>query len=230
MGHAPKSATTRPRKQAVLAISSRNYSSWCLRGFLLARLSGIDFVTQAVGPEHEEARSELLMRTPSIRLPTLIDGDITVWDTLAIAEYLNEAYPGAHMLPAEPVARARCRSISGEMHAGFTSLRASLPMNIRGRRSGFTIWSGAQTDVDRVLAIWRECLLGWGGPFLFGARPSVADAMFAPVVSRFRTYDVPLDALAKRYCDAIFAWPDMAEWVALAEQEPEEISELDTEF
>lgn len=226
----PEPVPGRRDAKARLAISSRNYSSWCLRGFLLARLSGIDFATEPVAANDTEARAELLMRTASIRLPCLIDGDITVWDTLAIAEYLNETNPDAGMLPHERPARARCRSISGEMHAGFASLRASLPMNIRSRRRGFTVWSGAQTDIDRILVIWRESLLAGGGPFLFGARPTIADAMFAPVASRFQTYDVPLDATAARYCDTIFGWPDMAEWIAEAEVEPETISELDLEF
>ncbi|MDD2878203.1 MAG: glutathione S-transferase [Acidiphilium sp.] len=218
------------RTPARLAISSRNYSSWCLRGFLLARLAGIDFVVEAAAADDAQARAELLMRTASILLPCLIDGDVTVWDTIAIAEYLNEAHPKAGMLPQDVVSRARCRSISGEMHSGFAALRASLPMNIRARRPGFTVWSGAQTDIDRILIIWRDCFEASGGPFLFGAKPCIADAMFAPVASRFRTYDVPLDAACARYVETIFAWPDMAEWVAEAEEEPEEIIELDVEF
>lgn len=228
---APQHETAARRKtSARLAISSRNYSSWCLRGYLLARMSGIDFIVEPVAADDAQARAELLMRTASILLPCLIDGAVTVWDTLAIAEYLNEAYPRAAMLPADPVQRARCRSISGEMHSGFAALRASLPMNLRAHRPGFTVWSGAQADIDRVLTIWRDSLAASGGPYLFGAKPCIADAMFAPVATRFRTYDVPLDALCARYCDTIFAWPDMAEWVAEAEVEHDFITELDLEF
>lgn len=229
---APKQSApgTRRKTPARLAISSRNYSSWCLRGFLLARLSGLDFVVEPAAADDPQARAELLMRTSSILLPCLIDGDVTVWDTIAIAEYLNETCPDAGMLPEEPISRARCRSISGEMHSGFAALRASLPMNIRAHRPGFTVWSGAQADIDRITTIWRDCFEASPGPFLFGAQPVIADAMFAPVASRFRTYDVPLDAVCTAYVETIFAWPDMAEWVADAEAEPEAISELDLEF
>lgn len=225
----PSAGPSAARPPARLAISSRNYSSWSLRGFLLARLSGIEFITEPVAPGDADARAELLMRTASIRLPCLIDGAVTVWDTIAIAEYLNETHPEAEMLPPAPVARARCRSISGEMHAGFAALRASLPMNLRAHRPGFTVWSGAQADIDRITAIWRECLLP-GGPYLFGDRPTVADAMFAPVATRFVTYDVPLDTACARYRDTVLAWPDMREWAAAAQDEPEAIAELDLEF
>ncbi|MHB1305140.1 MAG: glutathione S-transferase [Acidiphilium sp.] len=225
----PSAGPSAARPPARLAISSRNYSSWSLRGFLLARLSGIEFIAEPVAPGDADARAELLMRTASIRLPCLIDGAVTVWDTIAIAEYLNETHPEAEMLPPAPVARARCRSISGEMHAGFAALRASLPMNLRARRPGFTVWSGAQADIDRITAIWRECLLP-GGLYLFGDRPTVADAMFAPVATRFVTYDVPLDAACARYRDTVLAWSDMREWAAAAQDEPEAIAELDLEF
>ena len=216
--------------EATLLISSKNYSSWSLRGFLLARLSGIDFVEERVSPEDPRTKAELLMRTSSILIPCLIHGDVSVWDTLAIAEYLNESKPLARMLPEDRRARARCRSISGEIHSGFTALRSSLPMNIRFRKPGFTIWSAAQADIDHICDMWRDCLTTWGGPFLFGARPSIADAMYAPVVSRFTSYDVALDDSCQGYCATILAWPDMAEWVAAALEEPQEIDELDLDF
>ena len=153
-----------------------------------------------------------------------------VWDTLAIAEYLNEIAPDAGMYPPDRAARARCRAISGEMHAGFTALRSSLPMNLRGRRPGFAVWSGARADIQRIVEIWTECLETWGGPWLFGRRPSVADAMYAPVVTRFVTYDVALDGTAAAFAAQIEAWPDLVEWTAAAEAEPEQIEDLEVEF
>ena len=216
--------------EATLLISSKNYSSWSLRGYLLARLSGIDFAEERVSPDDPRAKEELLMRTSSILVPCLIHGDVSVWDTLAIAEYLNEQFPAAGMLPGEKHARARCRSISGEMHSGFSALRSSLPMNLRFRKPGFTVWSSAQADIDRITSIWRECLGTWKGPFLFGRKPTIADAMYAPVTTRFLSYDVALDDLSAGYVKTIMNWPPMAEWVEDSRNEPEEIIELDLDF
>jgi len=216
--------------EATLLISSRNYSSWSLRGFLLARQSGIPFRTQPVDPSDPATRAELLLQSSSILIPCLIHDGVRVWDTLAIAEYLNEIAPDAGMYPLDRAARARCRAISGEMHAGFTALRSSLPMNLRGRRPGFAVWSGARADIQRIVEIWTECLETWGGPWLFGRRPSVADAMYAPVVTRFVTYDVALDGPAAAFAAQIEAWPDLMEWTAAAEAEPEQIEDLEVEF
>lgn len=217
--------------EATLLISSRNYSSWSLRGWLLTRLSGLPFRVETTNPDDPNARAELLMRTSTIRVPALVHGDVTVWDTIAIAEYLVETCPDAHMLPAERPARARCRSICGEMHSGFAALRASLPMNLRSRRKGFAIWSGPQADIDFLTAIWRECLDLYGGPWLFGAAPTIADAFYAPVATRFVTYDVKLDPVSAAYRDTILAWPPMREWTAQAMDEPEMmIDELEVEF
>lgn len=216
--------------EATLLISSKNYSSWSLRGFLLARLSGIDFVEERVAADDARAKEELLMRTSSILVPCLIHGEVSVWDTLAIAEYLNELFPEAGMLPAEKLARARCRSIAGEMHSGFAALRSSLPMNLRFHKPGFTVWSSAQADIDRITAIWRECLTTWKGPFLFGKKPTIADAMYAPVVTRFLSYDVAVDELSQGFCSTIMKWAPMKEWVADSHDEPQEIIELDLDF
>jgi len=216
--------------EATLLISSKNYSSWSLRGFLLAKLSGISFAEERVSPDDPRAREELLMRTSSILVPCLIHGEVSVWDTIAIAEYLNEAFPEARMLPEEKVARARCRSISGEMHSGFAALRSSLPMNLRFRKPGFTVWSSAQADIDRITSIWRECLNTWKGPFLFGRVPTIADCMYAPVVTRFLSYDVNVGPLCQEYCDTILSWSPMKEWIADAKEEPQEIIELDLDF
>jgi glutathione S-transferase len=214
---------------ATLVISSRNYSSWSLRGWLLVRLAGLPCDVKPVAANDARARAELLLQTSSIRIPCLELDGLKLWDVLAIAEYLNEAYPQAQMMPADPLARAMCRSISGEMHAGFNALRASLPVNLRAHRANFPIWSGVRADIDRVTDIWRECLAQWGGPYLFGARLSVADCMFAPVCTRFVTYDVKLDAVCDAYKHAILATPDMRAWTADALREPDEVSELEVE-
>ncbi len=215
---------------ATLFISSKNYSSWSLRGFLLTRLAGLAIEEQVVSPDDPTNRAELLMQSSSIRIPYLVHDDVTVWDTLAIAEYLNEQFPKAGMLPMERVARARCRSISGEMHSGFAALREALPMNLRLFRPGFIVWSAVQADIDRITEIWRDCLGEWGGPFLFGRHCTIADAMYAPVVTRFRSYDIHQDEICQRYCKQIMAWAPMREWFAAAQKEPEQIDELDIEF
>lgn len=216
--------------RARLVISSRNYSSWSLRGFLLARLAGLDFAVERVDLDDPAARAELLLQASSIRIPCLFHDGLRIWDTMAIAEHLNEIRPEAGMLPADREARARCRSISGEMHSGFHALRASLPMNLRAHRPGFRIWSGPRADIDRILFIWERCLGRWGGPWLFGERPCVADAMYAPVVTRFLTYDVKLIGGCAAYAQRVMEWAPMAEWVAAAQEEPEPpIHELEVE-
>jgi glutathione S-transferase len=215
---------------ATLLISSKNYSSWSLRGYLLARLSGLGFEVKVADPDDPSNRRELLMQSSSIRVPSLMHDDVAVWDTLAIAEYLNETFPDAQMLPKDRIARARCRSISGEMHSGFTALREALPMNLRMFRPGFAVWSAVQADIDHICGIWRDCLTTWKGPWLFGDKPTIADCFYAPVVTRFRSYDVKVDPIAERYCQQIMAWPDMREWFAAAQHEPEQIEELDVEF
>ncbi len=215
---------------ATLTISSKNYSSWSLRGWLLARFAGLDFEEEMVSIDDAGARAEILLLAPSILVPRLTDGDVKVWDTLAIAEYLNEIKPRAGLLPADRAARAHCRAVCGEMHSGFTSLRSALPMNLKGSFPGYKVWSRAQTDIERVLEIWSDCLGRYGGPFLFGPR-SMADAMYAPVVTRFKTYDVrmPTPALAD-YCLRIMAMPEMQAWVTAACAEPDQVDELEMEF
>jgi glutathione S-transferase len=215
--------------QATLVLSSKNYSSWSLRGWLLARMSGLNFVERVMANDDAVARAELLLQTSSIRIPTLEHNGLRIWDVLAIAEYLNETFPDAQMIPTDVVARVRCRSISGEMHAGFTALRSALPVNLNAFRPNFPIWSGVRADIDRVCEIWRECIADWGGPFLFGTRISVADAMYAPVCTRFATYDVALDSTCARYRDMILGLPDMKDWAAAARDEPDLVSELEVE-
>ena len=215
--------------KATLTISSKNYSSWSLRGWLMTRFSGLPFDEVAVAPDDPSARAEILLISPTILVPCLRHDGATIWDTLAIGEYLNEAMPDSGLLPADRIERAHCRSISGEIHSGFTTLRASLPVNLKGHFPGFKIWTRAQADIDRVWIIWRECLARSGGPFLFGER-TMADAMYAPVVTRFMTYDVKIEPRLKTYADAIMAMPEMVEWVEAAKAEPEEIEELEVEY
>jgi glutathione S-transferase len=215
--------------ETILTISSKNYSSWSLRGWLLCRMAGLKFVEEVVPVDDPANRAELLLLSPSILVPCLTHQGIRIWDTLAIAEFLNELRPKAGLLPADRGARARCRSICGEMHSGFTNLRSALPMNLKARHPGFKIWAGAQADIDRITTIWRECFAAYHGPYLFG-KLTMADAMYAPVVTRFLTYDVKLDADCAGYCDRIMALPDMIAWCDAATLEPEELEELDMEF
>lgn len=215
--------------KATLSISSKNYSSWSLRGWLLARLSGLEFEETMVPPDDAGARQEILLLSPSILVPCLTHDGIKVWDTLAIAEYLNEVRPESGLLPADRKARAHCRAVCGEMHSGFSSLRSALPMNLKAHLPNHKIWAKALADIERITAIWRECLETYGGPYLLGGI-GMADAMYAPVATRFVTYDVKLDPVCAAYRDRIMALPQMAEWIAAAQREPEDIEELDMEF
>jgi len=215
---------------ATLTINSRNYGSWSLRGWLLCKMAGLAFEEVMLSSDDPAIRAELLLLSPSFLVPCLTHDSVKVWDTLAIGEYLHELMPDAGLLPEDRVARAHCRAICGEMHSGFSNLRSALPMNVKAHFPGFKVWAGAAADVERVIAIWRECLAESGGPFLFGRAPCMADAMYAPVCTRFRTYDVKLDAACAAYCDAIMALPAMQDWVAAAEAEEEEVLELDVEF
>nr|CBA28928.1 hypothetical protein Csp_A09590 [Curvibacter putative symbiont of Hydra magnipapillata] len=223
----PESSTM---AKAILTISSKNYGAWALRGWLMAKLAGLDFSEKVISPDDPAMRAEMLLLSSSMLVPTLQHNGVTVWDTLAIGEYLNEIKPKAGLLPADIKARAHCRAVSGEMHSGFASMRGALPMNIKAHFPDFKVWSRAQADIDRVLAIWKECLENYGGPYLFGKQPCIADAMYAPVVTRFMTYDVKLDKPAAAYCKLMMALPAMQEWVEAARAEPDEIDELDAEF
>ena len=225
----PKPAAA-PVITTTLTLSSKNYSSWSLRGWLLARFAGLPFNEVMVSPDDADARQELLLLAPSIRVPCLTHEGAKVWNTLAIAQYLEEVMPDAGLLPADRIARAHCRSVCGEMGSGFANLRASLPMNLKARYPGHKIWAGAQPDIKRIVDIWTDCLATYGGPYLFGEKRGMADAMFAPVVTRFLTYDVKLNKPAILYCQTIMAMPEMKEWIAAAKLEPDEIEQLDMDF
>jgi glutathione S-transferase len=215
--------------EATLKISSKNYSSWCLRGWLLCRMAGLDIEEETAPMDDPSTRAELLLLSPSFLVPSLTHGSVRMWDTLAIAEYLNEIKPKAGLLPADRAARAHCRSICGEMHSGFANLRSALPMNLKAHFPAYKVWAGAQADIERVTAIWRECLQAYGGGFLFGDA-TMADAMYAPVCARFLTYDVKVDADCAAYCARIIGWTPMREWIEAARNESEQVDELDMEF
>lgn len=215
---------------ATLTIASKNYGSWSLRGWLLCRMAGLDFEERTLSPDDPGTRAELLLLSPSFLVPSLDHDGVHVWDTLAIAEYLAEIKPKAHLFPADTKARAHCRSVSGEMHSGFVNLRSAMPMNIKARYPGHKVFAGARGDIDRIAAIWRECQSTYGGPYLFGKTPTVADAMYAPVTTRFTTYDVHIDRACDAYVRTIAKWPLMEEWIAAAQDEPDEFEELDVEF
>ncbi|QDL91873.1 glutathione S-transferase [Paroceanicella profunda] len=215
--------------RATLTISSKNYSSWSLRGWLLCRMAGLEFDEEIVTVDDPTVRAELLLLSPSVLVPRLTHNEVSVWDTLAIGAYLNEKFPKAGLLPKDMVARQHCRSICGEIHSGFHNLRSALPMNLKARHDRFKIFAGARPDIERVKAIWTECMERYGGPFLFG-EPTIADAMYAPVCTRFQTYAVALDGPAAAYNEHILSWSLLQPWIAAAVEEPEEIEELDVEF
>ena len=193
--------------KVTLTISSRNYSSWSLRGWLLCKIAGLSFETILLPADDASARAELLLLSPSFLVPCLTHEGVRVWDTLAIAEFLDELMPDCGLIPQDVAARSWCRSVCGEMHSGFANLRSALPMHIKAHYPGFKVWAGAQADIDRILAIWRECIAAYGGPYLFGATPGVADAMYAPVCARFETYDVKLDAACAASLAAALSCP-----------------------
>ena len=214
---------------ATLTLSSKNYSSWSMRGWLMCKLAGIDFDEVTVEPDDADARAEILLLSPSVLVPCLTYDGVRVWDSLAIGEFLHEIAPDKGLLPADRAARAHARAICGEMHSGFTSLRQALPMNIKAYHPNFKVWSKAEADIARIKTIWTECLARYGGPYLFGP-VTLADAMYAPVVTRFRTYDVKLEGPLADYAERLWSHPAVAQWREGAHAEKEEIEELEVEF
>jgi len=211
-----------------LIIGNKNYSSWSMRPWLVLRQAGIPFEAVRIPLYVPGSEIELTKWSPSGKVPALHDGDIRVWDSLAICEYLHERFPEQGLWPADAVARAVARSVSAEMHSGFTGLRENMVMNIRGRYPGKGRTPECLADIERILAIWTDCRtrFGQGGDFLFGGF-GIADAMFAPVVLRFQTYGVALAGAARDYADAILALPALQAWVADAEAEAERIEKFD---
>jgi glutathione S-transferase len=204
-----------------LIIGNRNYSSWSLRGWLAASLSGIEIETDLVRLSEPGSHAALLRHSPAGKVPVLRHGERVIWDSLAIIEYLAELCPDAGLWPANADARALARSITAEMHAGFGALRANMPMNLRKSLPGKGRGQGVAEDIARIAAIWRDARTRFGqdGPFLFG-RYSAADAMYTPVASRFRTYGVELDPTCQAYADAVLSWPAFLAWQTVALEEP----------
>ena len=200
-----------------LFVGSKRYSSWSLRPYLALAQSGVAFETKTILLDQQDTKSKIAAVAPAGRVPVLHDGDLVIWDSLAICEYIAEQVPS--LWPAGKAERARARSVSAEMHSGFAALRRDMPMDVLSHKPGQGHTPEALADAKRVQAIWAECLDRSGGPFLFGGF-SIADAMFAPVVTRFRTYGVELDRACSAYSEAVFGLAAMREWIADAEREP----------
>ena len=204
----------------LLVVGNKNYSSWSLRAWLAMKVLGLPFEEKRIPLYVPGAREEILRYSPAGKVPCLIDGELRVWDSLAILEYLAEKYP--RLWPAEAAQRAVARSISAEMHSGFPNLRAHMSMNVRKRYPGKGRTPEVEREIERVIAIWSALR----GPFLFGEF-GAADAMYAPVVLRFRTYEVALPAACRAYSEAILALPAMKEWIAAAEREAESLPQFE---
>lgn len=205
----------------ILVIGNKNYSSWSLRPWLALKQAGTQFRELVIPLYRPESRDKLLEQSPSGRVPALRHGRVVVWDSLAICEYVAELFPESGLWPAEREARAVARSMCAEMHSGFAALRANMGMNARAHLPGLGRTPDSLRDIDRVRSLWTDARRRFGkdGPFLFG-RFSIADAMYAPVVLRFRTYEVELDAPLREYCAAMLALPALEEWIAAARTEP----------
>ena len=213
-----------------LVIGNKNYSSWSLRAWLAMKQAGIAFNETNIVLNRPESREKILRYSPSGRVPCLIDGDLTVFDSLAICEYVNEKVcerdgSAASLWPRDVKSRAHARSVVAEMHSGFAALRTYMPMDIRSRHAdrGEAALGRPEVaaDVARIHSVWSDCL-AQGGPMLFG-RLSIADAFYAPVVTRFATYGVKLSPLLAAYSESVLALPAMQQWIAAAKAEPETI-------
>jgi glutathione S-transferase len=202
-----------------LYVGSKRYSSWSLRPYVALAHTGLPFESKTILLDRETTRPEIAKVNPAMRLPVLHHDDLVIWDSLAICEYLNELAPEAQLWPADRARRARARSICAEMHSGFTALRSNMPMEVCESKPGQGHTPETLADARRVMEIWREALAASSGPFLFG-RFSIADAMFAPVTTRFTTYGVELDATCRAYVDTIAALAAMQAWRRDAAAEP----------
>ena len=209
-----------------LVIGNKNYSSWSMRPWVLMKQLGIPFEEKKLRFHSTEWDAEIDRWSPSRLVPVLWRADQTVWDTLAIAEALHEWFPEKGVWPKDAAARAFARCASAEMHSGYRDLRGAMPMNIRSSHPGKGMNPAVQANIDRIEKLWGEARarFGSGGPFLFGAF-SAADAMFAPVTTRFRTYAVKLSPEAQRYCDAVLAAPGVRAWVDDAMKEKEFVAD-----
>ena len=207
-----------------LVIGNKNYSSWSLRAWLLMKHCGIAFEEVRIPLYAAGSKESLRKYAPSGKVPVLLDGSLAIWDSLAIAEYLAECHPDRRLWPQDSAERAVARSISAEMHSGFTPLRSNMSMNCRGTFPGIGRTVEVAADIERIQRMWTDCRerFGAAGPFLFGAF-TIADAMYAPVVLRFRTYAVQLMPVARHYADTLLGLPELQDWVEAAKAETEVI-------
>jgi len=197
-----------------LVIASKDVSSWSLRPWLMVKQAQIPFKETLIPLYQPRTREKILAYSASGKLPLLIHNELSIWDSLAIMEYLAESFPDKHLWPEERAARAYARSISAEMHSGFLPLRTHLSMNVLESFPRPELNNETENDVKRIESIWTDALRRSGGPFLYGSRFTIADAMYAPVVTRFRTYSIELNGAARDYADRIFALPHLQEWIA----------------
>ena len=213
-----------PATDLTLVIGNKAYSSWSLRPWLALKHTGRPFREILVPLRRPDTRARILEHSPSGRVPCLKDGGRVIWDSLAICEYLAERFPDAALWPGDAEARALARAVSAEMHSGFAALRTHMSMDLKAAHPGEGRTPETEADIARIAALWRGMRerFGQGGDFLFG-RFSIADAMYAPVVTRFVTYGVALDAVGQAYVEAVQALPAMREWTAAALAEPSEI-------
>jgi glutathione S-transferase len=213
-----------------LVIGNRNYSSWSLRAWLYLRESGLDFEEIRIPLFEEGSKRRLLQYSPSGRVPVLIDGDETVWDSLAIMEWLSESRPGALQWPRDSGARALARSVSAEMHSGFLAIRDELPQNLRRRRrlDPASLSPAARRQIERVEEIWASCRerYGSGGRWLCGEL-SIVDVVYAPVALRFRTYEIEMSRIGHDYLASVLSLASVQEWLLAAAAEPESLDFVD---
>ena len=207
-----------------LIIGDKSYSSWSMRPWVLMTHIGIPFDEVLVPLGESDTKARILEHSPSGKMPCLVTDDgQSIWESLAILETLAERYPQYPLWPSDAAARAHARSISCEMHGGFGEVRTHMSMNVRAHRPGKGATPGALADVARIDAIWSECLTRYGGPFLFGKTFGIADAMYAPVVSRFITYAPPLSDAARAYIESVTALPAVRTWFEAARVETHRI-------
>ncbi|MBI3146867.1 MAG: glutathione S-transferase family protein [Pseudogulbenkiania sp.] len=203
-----------------LVIGNKNYSSWSLRPWLVLKMLDEPFNEQLIALDQPDTKSRILAVSPAGKVPVLFDGKVRVWDSLAICEYLAECFPAARLWPEDSAERALARAVAAEMHSGFTALRQHLPMDIVSRHDDFVVPEAAETDIRRIVEMWEELLHHHqdNGPFLFG-HFTIADAMYAPVVTRFVSYGVELPPRAQTYADHILELPAMQQWYDDSETE-----------
>jgi glutathione S-transferase len=210
-----------PAEPLTLVIANKAYSSWSLRPWIALKTIGVPFEEILIPLDEPDTKRRILQHSPAGKVPILIDGEVRIWESLAILEYLAEQFPAAQLWPVDRAARAHARAVASEMHAGFAPLRQHYPMNVRKRIGNRPPTAEVQANIERIQSMWRECRERHSrlGPFLFG-RFTAADAMYAPVVSRFETYAVPVDPTVRAYMDAVLGLPAFRDWIDAAAREP----------